>query len=249
MIHRSNLLAGATALSGLEVKRLDGMQHFACDLEVKAEDVADDGTFSGYGAVFNNEDQGGDVILKGAFRKSLAEWKAKKKLPKMLLHHGSYGADAMLPIGVWTSMEEDDYGLKVTGRLDPMDTDRGKQIYAGLRNRTLDGLSIGYKAIDFKYGTKPDQAWRTIKELKLFEVSVVLFGMNELATITDVKGQMPTERDLERLLMREAGLSAREAKAFIASGYKSLEGARDAADSDDLAAAAAFDRLAELLRA
>lgn len=248
MIQHKHLGAGARALSTIEVKRLDGMQHFACGFEVKADEVAEDGTFSGYGAVFGNEDQGGDVILKGAFKKTLAEWKAKKRLPPMLLQHGGFGVDGLLPIGVWTSMEEDDFGLKCTGRIDPLDTDRGKQILAGLRNRALDGLSIGWKPIDFKYGTKPDQAWRTIKELKLFEVSIVLFGMNELATITDVKGAMPTEREIERLLMRDAGLSAREAKMLLASGYKSLEGARDAADGDTGADIAALDRLATAFR-
>ncbi len=245
MIHRSPSLVGATALSGLEVKRIDGMQQFACMFQIKADAVAEDGTFSGYGAVFNNEDNGGDVILKGAFKKSLAEWKSKGKLPKMLLQHGAWGSvDGLLPIGVWTSMEEDDFGLKVEGRLDPLDTDRGKQIYAGLKNGALDGLSIGYRPINFKYGVKPEEPYRTIKELSLFEVSIVLFGMNELATITNVKGQLPTEREIERLLMRDAGLSAREAKALLASGYKSLEGAREAAGGDTSADIAALDRLA-----
>ncbi len=53
--------------------------------EVKFADGAAAGTFSGYGAVFSNEDYGGDVILPGAFTETLAEWKAKGKLPKMLV--------------------------------------------------------------------------------------------------------------------------------------------------------------------
>ena len=55
----------------------------------------------------------------------------------------------LLPIGVWTDITEDSRGLASKGRIDPMDTDLGKRIYAGLRNRTVKGLSIGYKAIGF----------------------------------------------------------------------------------------------------
>lgn len=236
----------------IERKELPGLDRLSCGFEFKfADDGAPDGTFSGYGAVFGNEDYGGDVIMKGAFKKTLAEWKAKKKLPKMLLQHGGYGSgDGMLPIGVWTKMEEDDYGLKVEGRLYALDTDRGKLIYEGIKFGALDGLSIGYRAKEFVLGTKPEEPWRTIKRLDLFEVSVVLFGMNELATVTAVKGSgLPTEREIERVLMRDAGLSASEAKTLIASGYKSLKGAREAADSEDDELKELINRAASALRA
>jgi len=228
----------------LETKDIGGLSHAAFGLqEVKfaSGDDAEPGAFTGYGSVFNNEDGGGDVILKGAFKKSLAEWKSKKKLPKMLLQHGGYTAEGMLPIGVWTSMEEDDYGLKVGGRVYALDTDRGKTVYEGMKAGALDGLSIGYRAIDYRLGKKPDEPWRTIKELTLYEVSVVLFGMNDKALIDSVKdGQLPTEREFERWLMRDAGFSAIEAKTIISSGFKSLAGARDAAGGEG--------ELADLLR-
>lgn len=48
------------------------------------------GTFSGYGAVFGNEDSYGDVIAKGAFKSSLREWKKNRgKFPPMLLPDAS----------------------------------------------------------------------------------------------------------------------------------------------------------------
>lgn len=214
-----------------EAKDVGGLSRLVVDVELKFAGDQADGAFSGYGSVFT-EDQGGDLILKGAFKKSLARWKAKKNMPKMLLQHGGFGASDMLPIGYWSSMEEDDYGLKVDGQLIALTTDRGITIHEAMKAKALDGLSIGYRAIDFKYGKGPDEPYRTIKELELFEVSVVLFGMNADALITNVKGKRPTEREFENWLMRDAGFSLSEAKTIISSGFKSLKGARDAAESD-----------------
>lgn len=202
------------------------MDRLACGFEVKFADGAAEGTFSGYGAVFGNEDLGSDVILKGAFRQTLKEWKAKKKLPKMLLQHGGYGdINGMLPIGVWTSMEEDDYGLKVEGRLYALDTDRGKLIHAGLKEGGLDGLSIGYRAKEFVLGTKPEEPWRTIKRLDLMEVSVVLFGMNPLALVESVKAasEIKTIREFETFLREMGGYSRAAAREIAERGFKSSE--------------------------
>ena len=56
--------------------------------ELKFASDVKPGSFSGYGAVFDNIDDGGDMIVKGAFADTLAAWKAKGKMPKMLWHHG-----------------------------------------------------------------------------------------------------------------------------------------------------------------
>ena len=82
--------------------------------ELKFASDTKPGSFSGYGAVFDNIDDGGDIIVKGAFRDTLAGWQAKGKMPKMLWHHGlGMSSEDLLPIGYWTGMEEDDHGLKV----------------------------------------------------------------------------------------------------------------------------------------
>lgn len=60
---------------------------------------------SGYGAVFNNEDLGGDIILPGAFKRSLSEWTKRKSMPAMLWQHMS---DQV--IGAWDDIAEDDRG-------------------------------------------------------------------------------------------------------------------------------------------
>ena len=202
------------------------------DIDVKT------GTFSGYGAVFGNMDQGGDVIAPGAFKASLADWKKAGKLPPMLIQHGGFGMTDMdaLPIGKWIKMTEDDTGLKVEGRLINMDTERGKSIYGMLSEGVLDGMSIGYRAKEFAMGTKPKDPRRTLKVLDLVELSVVTFPMNGKARISAVKAaqEVTTIREFEDFLRDAGGFSHSQAKAIASQGFKAMD-PRDE-DGADLAA-------------
>ena len=187
--------------------------------EVKFAKDVPDGTFTGYGSIFGNEDLGGDMIVKGAFAESLRDWRSKGKLPKMLLQHGGWATGDMVPIGRWTSMEEDSKGLAVEGKLIALDTDIGKRVYAAMKEGELDGLSIGYRAKEFTFGTKPEEPYRTIKKLDLREVSVVLFGMNDRALVEGVKSrldELESLADCERIL-REAGDLSKKAATDLVS--------------------------------
>ncbi len=197
------------------------------------EDGAQPGTFEGYGSVFNNEDDGGDVILPDAFAPVLAKHKAAGTMPKMLLNHGSMGASmfggndpmADLPIGKWNAMSEDTHGLQCKGRLIALDTEAGKRIYGAMKERELSGLSIGYQAGEFVRGTKPNEPRRTIKTMKnLFEVSPVTFPMNKLAGIGAVKATgIHTIREFEDFLRDAGGFSHAAAKSIALRGFKSSE--------------------------
>lgn len=211
------------------------MDRLRFGLEVKFAQSAQDGTFSGYASVFDKEDLGGDVIVRGAFRESLADWALKGKLPKMLLHHGGGflgSASDAVPIGKWTKMSEDSVGLAVEGRLF-IDNDRGKTIYVAMKEGELDGLSIGYRPKEFVLGTKPDEPERTIKSLDLREVSVVLFGMNEHALVDNVKTGPTTIREFEAALRERLGFSCSQAKAIAEHGFKSPPRSRDETGGDE----------------
>lgn len=210
------------------------MQRLSANLlELKlAQDETDQAmTFSGYGAVFGNLDAYGDVIVKGAFRDTLREAKKSGTWPAMLMQHGGWGmaADDMTPVGIWTDMEEDDVGLKVSGKL--ADTARGREVYGLLKmtpRPAISGMSIGYIAKEFVVGTKPDEPRRTLKKIELMEVSLVTFPANGKARVQAVKSGL-TIRDAEKCL-RDAGFSRSEAKAILASGFKASEDLRDAVD-------------------
>ncbi|MFG1364663.1 HK97 family phage prohead protease [Xanthobacter versatilis] len=185
-------------------------------LELK--EVTETRTFSGYGAVFGNVDQGRDVVIRGAFAESLAGWRAKGKLPKMLWQHNPHA-----PIGIYTEMREDDYGLFVKGRFTD-GVQQADEAYALMKDGALDGLSIGYSTVDDEI----DRAAgiRKLVKLDLWEVSTVTFQMNLAAGITDVKAQPKpprTIREFEAGLREKLGFSHAQAKSIASSGFKSLE--------------------------
>lgn len=194
--------------------------------ELKAAAAEGARTFEGYGSVFGTIDSYNDTIAKGAFKQTLRDWKKKGKLPKLLLQHGgswlSAGAEDMVPVGKWTEMAEDDYGLFMKGELFDIETDRMKLTYAALKAGELDGLSIGFRTRKSK--TDNDTGIRTLTEIELFEVSLVTFPANDPARVTGVKADdaLPSEREFERFLRREGGLSEQQAKAVIAKGYRQV---------------------------
>lgn len=206
--------------------------------EIDSKALSEDGTFEGYGSVFGEIDRGGDVMVPGAFTKSLAKRPVERV--KMLWQHRT---DKI--IGKWLEMREDAKGLYVKGKLF-LNVQGGREAYEMMKEGALDGLSIGYRTITDEYDR--DSGVRRLMEVELLEVSTVTFPMNEAATISLVKGdKLPTEREFERFLMRDAGFTASQAKAIIASGYKSLTAERDAGEGDD-EALAAIQRLTAALR-
>ena len=174
-------------------------------LDIKASGESK-GQIEGYGAVFGNVDSYGDVIQKGAFGVTLREWKAKGKFPQMLLQHGGYGVTNtdLLPIGKWTDMKEDDHGLWVKGQLFSLDTELGSRVYEAMVSGELDSLSIGYQPVKWISGDGEKNPYRTLVEVKLWEISPVTFPANAQALITAVKGM--GVRDIEGLL-RDEGMS------------------------------------------
>ncbi|MDO5630448.1 MAG: HK97 family phage prohead protease [Paracoccus sp. (in: a-proteobacteria)] len=122
----------------------------------------------GYASLFGLTDQGGDAVARGAFAASLARLAAKGDKVRMLWQH-----DPAKPIGVWDEIREDDKGLWVKGRLLP-DVALAREAAALIAAGAIDGLSIGYRTIR----AERDQAGRrSLKEVELWEVSLVTFPM------------------------------------------------------------------------
>ena len=198
------------------------MQTLSFALELKGLDDA--GIFEGYASVFGNRDGGGDIVEKGAFARTLRE--RGPKGVKMLADH-----DPTKRIGVWEEMVEDERGLRVRGRL-LTEKSIGKEAHIDLKAGALDGLSIGYIAKKFTLGTKKDEPRRLLHEVDLMEISPVTFPANGKARVTAVKSGDFTERDFERWLMQDAGLTRSESRIVINQGFKSLIAMQDAGSSE-----------------
>jgi len=171
----------------------------------------DNREFVGHGSMFNNIDLGGDVVMPGAFKRSLAQHRKADSLPQMFWMH-----DPSRVLGKWTDMGEDEDGLVVKGVL--ADTPLGNEIHTLLKMDAVKGLSIGYSTVDQDYDADGN---RLLKEVELWEVSVVSLPMNPLAQVAHAKSQLseageyvPTVKEFERIL-REAGCSRSTAKRLV----------------------------------
>jgi len=181
--------------------------HLAKSIRLKAEDVAEDGTFTGYGSVFNVEDRGSDIVMPGAFKASLAEHKRNGTTPKLLWQH-----DPGEPIGIWLEMKEDSRGLWCRGQL-LTEFERGRQAHVLMKRGALDGLSIGYDCRVWEMDESVETAGvgpyggpipmggycangiRRLKEIDLWEVSIVTFPMCVEARVETVKRGSDTGSD------------------------------------------------------
>lgn len=139
------------------------------------------GIIRGFASTFGNIDLGDDVVDQGAFKKTLQE---NRGIVPILADH-----DPSKQIGWNVRAEETDKGLFVEGQIN-LKTQLGRDRYE-LAQQALEvgakmGLSIGYSVIK----AMPDKerpAVRRLKELKLFEYSLVTFPMNTAAMVTAAK--------------------------------------------------------------
>jgi len=165
------------------------------------------GEFEGYASVFNSTDEVGDTILPGAFKGSLTESR-----PKMFVNHDH----RQVPVGDWLEMREDDYGLFAVGRID-MNHKDGPTTYSALKRGAMDGLSIGFRMSKDDYDWKENNEGRVIKNMSLFETSIVSYPAEGMARISSVKSAIEALDDLKSLeaLLRDEGFSRAAATALI----------------------------------
>jgi uncharacterized protein len=134
------------------------------------------GRFSGYAAIFDVADTGRDIIRAGAFASSL-HLRSRFDVPLLWQH------DQHEPIGIIEQLREDNRGLHVTAKLS-LDSSRGKDAYALMKDGAITGLSIGYRARDAR--PLPRSTLRELRSVDLIEISLVSLPMQPLARLTAV---------------------------------------------------------------
>lgn len=196
------------------------LDHIPLELKFSEDEP---GTLTGIGSVYNNVDQGQDIVLPGAFTESL-----KSRKPKMLFQH-----DPSRVLGVWTDWEDTEKSLNLKGQIFT-DTTLGADTYKLVQAKAIDGLSIGYRTIADSVETRDGKRVRVIEKAELWEVSVVTFPMNPAAVVTGVK-HLETPQDVESIL-RAAGVPNKFAKLVAMHGYDGaksrLNGGRSTPEGD-----------------
>jgi len=186
-----------------KLEDIESKHNFSFEIK-NIEEKGDIATMEGYGSVTGNIDFGDDIIEKGSFAQTIN--RNNGVFPLLADHIPS--TDNLLGI---VRVEEDFYGLKCYYEIN-LQTQKGREVYAIAKQMQGAGLpigaSIGYRAVKFEFKEVDNITVRIIKELKLYEVSLVVFPMNDMARMTDVKSFLNyyknfayiTSKSLESLL-------------------------------------------------
>jgi HK97 family phage prohead protease len=165
---------------------------------LKAESLQE-GEFAGYGAAFSNLDRVGDIIAPGAFKDTIAEFLANGVI--------AWQHDWTTPIGKALEAHEDEQGLYIRAKLS--DTTQGRDALTLLRDGVIKKLSIGYRIKDAEFFDSLDElaayarnnsiplkldnlegvvgGVRLLKQIDLYEISLVTVPANPAASVTAVK--------------------------------------------------------------
>lgn len=148
---------------------------------VEGEEGLEEGQFLAYASVFGGPpDSYGDIVDPGAFAKSLAAWAEKGDPIPLLWGHDMH--DPFSNIGHVVAAEEDEHGLKVHGQLD-LENPTAMQVYRLIKGRRTTDLSFAY---DVKDAEKTEDG-NHLREVDIFEVSIVPIGANRLTDVLAVK--------------------------------------------------------------
>lgn len=178
--------------------------------------VGEAGSFTGYASTFGNEDLVGDVVARGAFKRTLAA--NGGRVPILMSHNPG------IVVGFGTAASEDSRGLAVEGEF-TLASDAGRNAYATIQHAAkvghAFGLSIGYGIPRDGFDFDSARQVRTLKDIDLYEYSLAATPANPAARITGVKDI--TARTLEELF-RTGGMSQSLAKKHATDTMRLMVG-------------------------
>ncbi len=198
---------------------LEVLEVVKADAEVEGAD-ATVGEFRGLASVFGNEDLQGEVVDKGAFKKSIKESRGKVR---MLRDH-----DRSMFLGI-AEVSENEKGLLVDpGRIN-LEKQIGKEAFSDIRFSLSQKLpmemSIGFNIID----EKVEGDVIHLKQIDLKEVSIVTFAANPQATVLEtmgvdgwcdaIKGFMDEAKSGRAFSLRDV----RSLKRLVAAGFELVD--------------------------
>ena len=194
---KHTLLTTDETLRDLELirERLGHDRHLkiiAAPLTAKSEEP---GTFTGYASTFGGEpDLQGDIVVYGAFTRSIRDWRARGSWPSLLWNHDKSSPAAVL--GVITDMRQDDRGLLVAGKLD-LDHEPALEVYKAMKSGRISTFSFAYAIVREH---RRDDGVNVLDELDVLDVTITATPANRSAQLVSIKSadendprRVPTE--------------------------------------------------------
>ena len=161
------------------------MQHKSFDFDA-TYDEADGGELVAYASTFDRvPDSYGDIVAPGAFSKSLSEWAESGNPIPLLFGHRT--DDPRMNIGAVLDAEEDEKGLRIRAKFDE-ESEIAQYTRKLVKEGRLSKLSFSYDTLDSAPVVLEDgRKARELRELKLYEISLVPIPANPLTSVISAK--------------------------------------------------------------
>ena len=202
---------------------MKGLQQKTSKFQVKEYDD-DSRIVKGYASVFNNTDSDSDIILSGAYNKSIKEWGPEgKDRIKLVAQH-----DISRPVARITELKEDANGLFMEAKFGTHSD--GEDYYRMTKEGIINEFSVGFVPVEKEANEK---GGFDISNIKLYEVSMVTVAANDEAVVTDVKSndalKLVKQVDNDKLQFK----LEREILRLIADAEASIQTESDLAVKED----------------
>jgi len=170
-------------------------------MRFEIKEISAEGSFEGILSPYGNTDLTGDIVERGAYTKTLQEHGST--VPMLWQHKTD------CPIGDLT-LDDRQEGLWCKGQL-LMTLPEAQKAYLLVKAKIVKGLSIGFESVKDAI----ENGVRHLKEIRLYEGSVVTFPANLSAMITSIKARRESKDDfneeLNEIQLSDAGYQMRNA--------------------------------------
>lgn len=152
------------------------------------------GVVTGYFSIFGNKDSDGDIVMPGAYKKTLKENGPDSAKPR-ILH--LYMHDSTKVLAKPNVLKEDKTGLYFESHISQ--TSLGKDVIQLYMDKVLTEHSIGYQIVKREVDERAEE--QKLVELKLWEGSTVSWGANMEAIVSTVKAEGVADKQVwEKIL-------------------------------------------------
>lgn len=170
-----------TSHGWIPVKKDDVRTIAYSNLECRMTESDAGNTLVGYAAIWDSPSEPlpyTEFVRRGAFTKTINDGADVR----LLIDHS--GVPLARTRSGTMNIEEDNYGLLVEADLDPANPDAARVISA-MRRGDMSQMSFAFKAV--KDSWNEERTTRELREVKLFDVSIVTFPAYE-QTVAEIRG-------------------------------------------------------------